>query len=297
MATTDVVIVSYNSAEHLRACVGPLAGLEAVNVIVVDNASTDESLGTLAGLPVTTIPRSTNDGFATGCNAGWQAGSAPFVLFLNPDATIEERSLFRLVEVLEREPRAGIAAPRIERADGSLVYSLRRFPRLRSTYARALFLHRLWPHARWTDEVVRDERHYTREGEFEWVSGAGLLIRRTLLAEIGGFDERFFLYCEDKDLCRRVWDAGFTVKYEPNALVRHVGGASTAPNRFQAVLASSRTLYAAKHSSRLGAVLERFGVALSAASHALLGRRQTRLDHFRALLTTLGRSPRRPGGS
>lgn len=295
MATADVVIVSYNSAEHLRACVGPLVGLEEVNVIVVDNASSDQSLGTVGDLSVTAIPRSTNDGFATGCNVGWQAGSAPFVLFLNPDATIDERSLFRLVEVLERDPRAGIAAPRIERDDGSLVYSLRRFPRLRSTYARAFFLHRLWPRARWTDEVVRDVRDYTREGEFEWVSGAALLIRRPLLEELGGFDERFFLYCEDKDLCQRVWDAGFTVRYEPNALVRHVGGASTAPNRFQAVLASSRTLYAEKHSSRLGAALERLGVALSAASHALLGRRQTRLDHFRALLATLGRSPEPPG--
>ena len=297
MATADVVIVSYNSAEHLRACVEPLAGLPEVNVIVVDNASADESLSTVADLPVTAIQRSTNDGFATGCNAGWQAGSAPFVLFLNPDATIDERSLFRLVEVLERDPRAGIAAPRIERNDGSLVYSLRRFPRLRSTYARAFFLHRVFPRGVWTDEVVRDERWYVAEGEPEWVSGAGLLARRAVLQEIGGFDERFFLYCEDKDLCRRVWDAGFTVKYEPHALVRHVGGASTAPNRFQAVLASSRALYADKHCSPLGAVLERLGIALSAASHALLGRRQARRDHFRALLTTLGRSPGRPRGS
>lgn len=296
MATVDVVIVSYNSAEHLRACVEPLVGLPEVSVIVVDNASADESLGTVADLPVTAIPRSTNDGFATGCNAGWQAGSAPFVLFLNPDATIDEGSLFRLVEVLERDPHAGIAAPRIERNDGSLVYSLRRFPRLRSTYARAFFLHRLFPRAGWTDEVVRDERRYAAEGEPEWVSGAGLLARRAVLEEIGGFDERFFLYCEDKDLCRRFWAAGYSVRYEPDALVRHVGGGSTAPNRFQAVLASSRTLYADKHRSPLGAVLERLGIALSAASHALFGRRQTRHDHFRALLTTLGRSPGRPRG-
>lgn len=289
----DVVVVSYNSAEQLRSCVEPLVTLEDVNVIVVDNASSDDSLATVADLPLTAVARATNDGFATGCNVGWKAGAAPFVLFLNPDAAIDGKSLQRLASLLEGDSSIGAVAPRIERSDGSLVHSLRRFPRLRSTYGRALFLHRALPRAGWADEVVRDHRRYAVAGDCEWVSGACVLVRRSVLLEIGGFDERFFLYCEDKDLCRRVWKAGFRVTYEPLARARHAGGASTPRNRFQAMLAQSRLRYAVKHSRPLDALLERVGIALGAATHALVGGggREARLDHLRALRTTLGRDP------
>ena len=76
MAFVDVVVVSYNSADHLRACVEPLAGLDDVNVVVVDNASADDSIGSIADLPVLCLRRSTNGGFAAGCNAGWRVGSS-----------------------------------------------------------------------------------------------------------------------------------------------------------------------------------------------------------------------------
>ena len=134
----------------------PLSEIDGVHVIVVDNASADGSLEALAGLPVAAIQRETNGGFAVGCNEGARAGASPFVLFLNPDAAIEGESLQRLVEVMGSDERIGLAAPRIEHLDGSLAYSLRRFPRLRSTFSQALFLHRLAPHADWADETIRD---------------------------------------------------------------------------------------------------------------------------------------------
>ena len=138
-AEIDVVIVSYNSADHLRACVAPLASAKHIHPIVVDNDSSDRSLETIADLAVSAIAQPGNFGFAHGCNAGWRAGSSPYVLFLNPDATIDHASARRLAQVLEDHPRAGIAAPKILEPDGSLgAYSLRRFPRLRSTFARRL---------------------------------------------------------------------------------------------------------------------------------------------------------------
>ena len=222
----DVVVVSYNSRDRLRACVAPLLDLPDMHVIVVDNASPDGSLEAVAGLPITAIQLPRNGGFSHGVNAGWRAGSAPYVLLLNPDARIGRDAVDALVRVLEEEPGVGAVAPRILDDGGSLDYSQRRFPRLRSTYARAFFLHRLFPMAPWTDELVRDERAYAVRGNPDWVSGACILLRRSVLADLGGLDEGFFMYVEDVDLCRRLWAAGHELAFEPAAVVEHEGGAS-----------------------------------------------------------------------
>jgi N-acetylglucosaminyl-diphospho-decaprenol L-rhamnosyltransferase len=270
-ANVDVVVVSYNSSRTLRDCVGPLTGLAGVHVIVVDNSSTDGTLATIADLAVTLIPQTTNDGFAAGCNAGWRRGSAPNVLFLNPDARIDAMALDMLARVL-RDQRVAIAAPRILDEDGSVDFSQRRFPRLASTYSHALFLHRLFPGAAWTNELVRDPAAYAAPGSPEWASGACLLVRRDVLEALGGWDAGFFMYCEDKDLCRRTRDAGYDIRYEPAAVVRHEGGASAPRASLTGVLAESRLRYARKHSGRLAAALERGGIALTALTHILVSR-------------------------
>lgn len=268
-------------------------------MFVIDNASTDDSVTAVADLPLELIALSENRGFGAGCNAGWPSGEAPYVLFLNPDARIDAASLRRLVDVLESEPQTGVVGPRILEPDGSLAHSQRRFPRLRSTYARALFLHRILPRAAWTDELVRDPAAYERRGSPEWISGACMLVRRSVLEEIGGFDERFFLYCEDKDLCRRIRAAGFDVRYEPGSVVRHEGGASAPRPSLLPVLAESRVAYAAKHLRGPAVPLERAGVALNALTHALVGRggRAQRAGHLGALRTVLGRSDRSVGSA
>jgi GT2 family glycosyltransferase len=288
----DVVIVSYNSRKTLRACVQPLLDAQDANVIVVDNASPDASLDTVADLPVTSIALKENGGFAHGCNAGWRAGSAPFVLLLNPDARIDGVSLHKLVQAIEEMPTAAAAAPRIVHTDGSVEYSQRRFPRLRSTYAQALFLHRLFPRAPWTDELIRDEAAYERRGRPDWVSGACILLKRKALEELGGLDEGFFMYSEDIDLCRRLRSSGYDILFEPGARVEHEGGASAPRAQLLPVLAASRLRYAAKHRSRAGALLERFGVGLGALTHALVGRggRAARAGHAKALGLSLTRS-------
>jgi hypothetical protein len=289
----DVVVVAYRSAATLRGCVEPLAAMDGVSVTVVDNASPDDSVETIsniAGIDIVRAPR--NGGFAYGCNLGVARGSAPFVLFLNPDARIDEPSLRTLERTLREDPRTGLAGPRILDEDGSLAYSVRRFPRLRSTFAKALFLHRLWPRSSWTDELVREPEVYERPGTPDWVSGACMLVRRDAYAQVGGFDERLFLYCEDTDLCRNLWDAGYTVRFEPAALVRHVGGASSGVGETQAIAARSRVLYARKHRGPVTAFLEAVGVALDEATHALanVGRRSSRRGHLKALRAVL-----RPG--
>jgi GT2 family glycosyltransferase len=265
----DAVVVSYRSRDTLRACVAPLAAIDDVSVIVVDNASPDAALDTVRDLPVECVQAGHNGGFAAACNIGIARGSAPFVLLINPDATIAPADLAALVAALEPDHEAGLAAPRILDGSGAVAPSLRRFPRLRSTYAQALFLHRLWPRARWTDEVIRDPYAYERPGSPEWVSGACMLIRRTALERSGGLDAGFFLYCEDTELCARLRRNGFRIRYEPRATVRHAEGTSAPRGEMLPVLARSRIRYARLHASRAIALLETLGVALGAATHAL----------------------------
>ena len=289
MQPVDVVVVSYNSSDTLRECVEPLCDVEGTTVVVVDNASPDGSLATIADLPVDAVALETNLGFGHGCNVGWRRGHSPAVLFLNPDARMDGASLGRLVDVLAEDARAGVVGPRIADERGSLDYSIRRFPRLSSTYAQAFFLHRLAPRAAWVDEVVRDEARYEVPGEVEWISGACMLVRRSLLETLGGFDEGFFLYCEDKDLCRRAWSEGSTVRYEPGAQALHVGGVSAPRGDLLPVLAASRIRYARKHSPGWTPAAERLGVALGGLTHAALGRgdKVVRRGHARAAVEAL----------
>jgi N-acetylglucosaminyl-diphospho-decaprenol L-rhamnosyltransferase len=297
-AAVDVVVVSYNSREHIRASVETLAYSPDVHVIVVDNASPEETVSVLHGLPVDVVQLESNDGFARGCNEGWRRGEAPLVLFLNPDAQIDPESLRRLVAALSSDSRIGIVGPKICYPDGSLHFSLRYFPRVRSTFAQAFFLHRILPRTSWTDEVIRDTAVYERPGPTDWISGACMLVRRSVLERLEGLDEGFFLYSEDTDLCKRARDAGYQVRFEPDALAVHVGGASAPRPTLLPVLAASRLRYAQKHATPAALFSQRVGLALGALIRAFgsLGKTGVRTGHSRALrLLALGSVANRTG--
>ncbi len=294
MKQVDVVVVSFNSRAVLRSCVEPLASVDGLRVIVVDNNSSDGSLDAVADLDIHRIPLMDNRGFSFGCNKGWRTGSGEFVLLLNPDARLMPEDLGRMLASFEAHPGAGAVAPRIRGKDGSLDYSLRRFPRIRSRFAQAFFLQRLAPNAPWADEVIRDRRVYDRPGFAEWVSGACIVIRRSALERVDGMDEGFFLYCEDLDLCRRLWDAGYEVWYEPSAVCVHEGGRSAPRARLLPVLAASRLRYAAKHFGALARAAERLGILTGCVTHLVVskGGRQVRAGHARALAVAV-----QPSGS
>jgi GT2 family glycosyltransferase len=291
----DAVVVSFNSARTLRACVTPLTAIDWLDVIVVDNASTDGSLDTVRDVDLRAVARADNGGFARGCNEGWRSGYAPYVLFLNPDATIDEASLQRLLRALESDRRIGLVGPKIVDSSGSLEFSQRRFPRLRSTYATAVFLHRLAPRATWSDEVVRDAGPYERVASPDWLSGACMLVRRSALEELDGLDEAFFLYSEDTDLCRRLRDAGYGIRFVPDAVCRHIGGASAPRAALLPLLAESRIRYAHKHSGPMAAELTRAGIALSSLARMVLARggSAARAGHASSLRRALTRDPGR----
>lgn len=261
----DAVVVAYANEDTIRACVAPLCELPDVHVVVVDNAPDHGSIAAVRDLPLEAVPSPRNGGFAAGCNQGIARGRAPYVLLLNPDASLDATDLRALAAVLDGDPGVGLVAPRILDGDGAVALSQRRFPQLRSTWAQALFLHRLLPHAAWTDEVVRDAAAYARPGSPDWVSGACMLIRRDVLERIGGLDERYLLYCEDIDVCHAVRAAGFDIRYEPAATARHREGGSAPRSSLLALLARNRVLYARKHHGLPRAIGEALGVAVGHA--------------------------------
>jgi N-acetylglucosaminyl-diphospho-decaprenol L-rhamnosyltransferase len=294
VTAVDVVVVTYENADTVVAAVEPLLGLDDIRVVAVDNASRDATLDVLRQLPVELIALRENGGFAHGCNVGAAAGSNPYVLFLNPDARLRPAALDALAGVLDQCDPIGVVAPRIAEPDGSLDFSLRRFPRVGSAFAQAMFVHRLVPDAPWVDEVIRDPSVYECAHAVDWVSGACLLVRRSVLEQIGGLDESFFHYSEDVDLCRRVWNAGYEVYYEPAALAMHEGGASAPRARLLPILAASRIRYSAKHDGRAAAAV-RVAVALGALTHFLAARSSAaRRGHLRALGVALAPLPAEP---
>lgn len=264
----DVVIVAYNSREVLRNCVGPLLRLPWVSITVVDNASPDDSAAVVADLPVRVIKAPRNGGFAYGCNLGAAAGDADFVMFLNPDARIEPASLHTLVDVLRAHPALGGVGPRTLGDGGQLHRTQRRFPRLRSTYAQALGLHRIAAFSSWAGEVIQDPAAYTRPGTPDWLSGSCVLMRRTALDDVGGMDDGFFLYSEETDLFRRLHDRGWRARFEPRATAYHEGYGSAPWEAVSPILAHSRVRYARKHHGALVAVLEAIGVAIDSLARA-----------------------------
>jgi N-acetylglucosaminyl-diphospho-decaprenol L-rhamnosyltransferase len=269
-ASVDVVVVAYNSADTLRVCIEPLARLPWVDVTVVDNACPQDSARLVEDLPVRIVRSPRNGGFAYGCNLGMASGSADFVLLLNPDAEIDAASLAVLVDALRADPSLAAVGPRIVDEAGNLIFTQRRFPRLRSTYAQGLFLHRVVSLAAWVADAIRDPEAYERPGTSEWISGCCALLRRDAVASVGGLDEGFFLYSEETDLFKRLATAGWQAGFEPRAGARHVGFGSADENATEPIRAFSRVRYTHKHHGRLVAALEAFGITLGALAHAVV---------------------------
>jgi N-acetylglucosaminyl-diphospho-decaprenol L-rhamnosyltransferase len=297
-AEVDVVVVAHASRDTLRACVAPLAGAPGVHLVIVDTASADPAFDTVEDLPgVELIAAPRNGGFAYGCNVGIRAGRAPYVLLLNPDATMQPDQLRRLTAALGADPGVGLAGPRIVDEDGALQRSLRRFPRLRSALSKALFLHRLAPDAAWSDDLVHDAARYEHAWDPEWVSGACMLVRRDALEALGGLDEGFFMYAEDTDLCARLWTRGLRVRYVPEATVVHGGGHSAPRSQLRTADVRSHIRYVLVHEDARAARLVALATALDELTHLVVRCRRPGYarGHWAGLRAALGAawSPRR----
>lgn len=248
----DVVVVTYNTAGVTAAALRRLLDSDQgadLRLIVHDNASADGTVEVLRGeVPeAEVVAGSENRGFAGGVNRALARSTAPFVLLLNSDAWPEEGAIAALVAAAEAHPRAAAVAPRLERPDGTLEHSTHPFPSLKIAVITAFGLQRLLGLRRSAALALEPAWAHDEPREVEWAVGAALLVRRQALDAIGGLDERFFMYAEDLEWCWRARRSGWTVWFEPSAIVRHVGNASGAAaygeRRTEAYLHNTHRLY------------------------------------------------------
>jgi N-acetylglucosaminyl-diphospho-decaprenol L-rhamnosyltransferase len=227
------VVINKNTRGFLRECLGTLTSQDydgRIAVWVVDNASTDGSAeAVLSGFPsVDLVWNSINVGYARACNQGIEATGEPIVMIMNSDIELSEDTVSSLVDYMESHPSAGVAAPMLLNSDGSLQFSCREFPSIRTAFFHA-FLGLFRGENAHSSSYKKMEWDHTSPSEVPWVSGAFMALRRAALDEIGGFDEKYFMYVEDVDLCWRMWRAGWSVGYVPRGpVVHHVGMSSRA---------------------------------------------------------------------
>lgn len=257
LPSIDIVVVNCNAGDLLRRCLDSICsakkdGFELERVVVVDNASSDCSLGPLSGrmgLPLTVIRNKENRGFAAACNQGATGSSADYLLFLNPDTCLAPDSLSPPIRFMEnpRNERVGVCGIKLLDESGEITTACARFPSLSIYVSQILGLSRLFPKYFPRHFLLPDELLESRV--VDQVIGAFFLIRRFLFERMHGFDERFFVYFEEVDLCLRLKKEGYASYYlsDPSAL--HVGRVSSRRRADKSLYysLSSRLKYARKH--------------------------------------------------
>ena len=243
----SVIIVSFNTRDLLRECIHTLcreAGGVNFETIVVDNASTDGSAEMLAEeFPAIQLIRSaTNLGFAAANNLGFVVARGRYVVLLNSDAFLQRDALRLSVEKMDQELQVGLAGARLIGRDGSWQPSSRMFPSVLNDLLALSGLAAKYPKSRFFGRFDRTWADQLQPAQVDWVPGAYSIIRRELIQRIGYFDERFFLYYEEVDLCRRIKAAGYDVWYWPDVVVVHLGGESSKTLKRLSISSSGRQL-------------------------------------------------------
>jgi N-acetylglucosaminyl-diphospho-decaprenol L-rhamnosyltransferase len=232
-AKVAIISVSYNSSAQLDAFLASAVATvaEPTQILVVDNASDDieitRSLVKKHG--ATLLELSNNRGYGGAANAGAATlGQAiDFIVVANPDLTFQRHSVARLVTAAETDPHIAATGPRVFNVDGTSYPSARSIPSLRVGIGHALFAN-VWPGNPWTRSYHSDATVRNEQTTVGWLSGSCVCVRRVAFEAVGGFDEEFFMYFEDVDLCYRLGQLGFINVFVPTAEVTHVGGLSTA---------------------------------------------------------------------
>ena len=240
----SAVIVNYNARDHLVACVRSLRDDGVTEVIVADNGSTDGSLGALAGSDpgVVLVATGGNLGFGAAANRGLAVATGEYVVVLNPDVLVEPGTMKMLSDAADREPGLAAVGPRVENLDGSLYPSARTFPDLVDAAGHA-FLGFVLPGNRFSRRYRMLDWDHASARDVDWVSGTCMLLRPVALTQVGAFDEGYFMYVEDVDLCWRLWQGGWRVGYEPAGRVVHTIGASSEQAPYRMILAHHRSLF------------------------------------------------------
>lgn len=266
----SIIIVSYNVCRDLVDCIKSIEencpDIE-FEIIVTDNAGTDGTVRKIrSDFPqVILIENKENRGFSAANNQAIKIAKGEYLFLLNPDTIIHPRSIGHMVKVLDENPDVGACGPGFAETDGTIARSVGYVPTLRSLLYRNTFFRSLGifrGHYRKLTSL-----HVGNEGnsDVEQLSGAALMVRASVMREIGLMDENFFLYYEDVDLCLRIRKAGWRIIYVPGALITHTGGQSTSQisTRKRIILYKSMFIYMRKHRGRPATAL--FGLIFKPA--------------------------------
>ncbi len=226
----SLVIVNYNTAADLRRCLESVkTNLPDVEVLVVDNGSSDGSVEMVRReFPWVRVEENPgNPGYASACNRGIKSTAQPYIFILNSDVEFHEGGLDAVLDYMDEHPDAGALGPLVLNSDGSFQMSCRRFPSMLQNVVHG-FLGELWPENPLSRSYQMKDLRRDRPCYVDWVSGAAMLLRREAAEEVGGFDETYFMYVEDVDICWRLRENGYRVVFHPAfRLIHHIGRASS----------------------------------------------------------------------
>jgi len=288
----SVAVVSFNTRDHLRACLDSLLAEAPGEIVVVDNASTDGTADMVRSeyRQVKLLANTDNYGYATAANQAIKSCRGDYVLILNGDTMVTPGAIGALSAYMDRHPEAAVVGPLLRHPDGSLQRSYFPFPGTLGWFLEnepMVWLLRCLPFGR---------QHFlclmppTVDRVVPWVLGAALLLRRASVEGVGGFDESYFMYFEEVDLCLRLWVVHSQIHFTPLATVLHVDGASTSQHRREMRIAHFRSCerFYRRHYSRHRAWFWMFLMKLKIST--LLARDLVRLgfgsdERARAILT------------
>jgi N-acetylglucosaminyl-diphospho-decaprenol L-rhamnosyltransferase len=237
------VVVDYAAGVVLADCVASLLSEGVAQVLVVENGDGSGARDVLdaAGLDVPVLTSGRNLGYGTGANRGVAAcRPTRYLLVCNPDLHVHPGAVDALVQTLESHPAWAIVGPRILTPEGVPYPSVRRFPSMVDGAGHAI-LGLVSPDNRFTRRYRSNLSSPDEPSEADWVSGACFLVRRSAFEELGGFDEAYFMFAEDMDLCWRAHRAGWGVGHQPAASVTHVQGVSTRRHPYRMLIAHHRS--------------------------------------------------------
>ena len=255
----SIIIVSYNVKEYVTQCIRSIyksdLNKDDYEIIVIDNDSHD---GTMDGIKenfhqVILHQNDINEGFSKAINKGLSLSKGEYVCILNPDVIIQEKTLSSLLEFYGKTPLLGAVGPKILNSDGTIQHSCKRsFPAPLNSISRLLGLDRLFPKSRIFGKYNLTYLDIEKEHEVDVISGAFMMLPIKILKEIGGFDERFFMFGEDIDICYRIKEAGYKIYYTPITEIIHYKGESvkSAPFDMINVFYSAMDLYFKKYSKK-----------------------------------------------
>lgn len=269
----SIIILSYNTRDLILRCIESVIGQyrkeleeKKIELIIADNNSIDDSVSAISGLPLKNyslklILNKENLGFGKGCNVGAKAAKGKYVLFLNSDTQIYDKGLIGMVEFLEENPKVAIVGGKLENMDGSIQASAGKFYNLFNLVIMLLGLERLG--------ILRSSPKEIKK--VDWVSGACMMVRRDIFEKLAGFDESFFMYMEDMEICFRAQKLGFATYFYPNVKLKHKSLGSS--NRSFAIINIYKGIlhFYSKHKSNFEYIIAKILLVAKAKILILIG--------------------------